>query len=158
MQHELLRFPPVLQLAAVGLLAVYVAVSIAARVVPGLRWLWRDRADAKSGMHLFQYTLLPALVLAVAAAAVFVNWDPEAPLRGGWSTGELVIGPGAALLGLAIVVFGQIIGRDTDLQDASRPGAWIPLVSILVGIGLMAAGVMSLGRTVKRAAPVHQDS
>ena len=46
MQHELLRFPPVLQLALLGLLAAYVVLSLLARVSPGFRWLWRDRADA----------------------------------------------------------------------------------------------------------------
>jgi hypothetical protein len=157
-EHELLRFPPVLQVLALVLLAAYVLVSIAARVVPGFRWLWRDRADVKTGMHLFEYTLLPALVLAVAAAAVVLNWDAEAPLDGGWSLEELVIGPGLALLGLAVVVSGQLVGRGTDLSDASRPAAWAPLVAILVGIGLLAVGVTSLGRTVKRAAPVHRAS
>jgi hypothetical protein len=151
--HELVRFPPVLQLLALGLLAAYVALSIAARAVPGLRWLWRDRADVKTGMHLFEYTLLPALILAVAAAAVVVNWDPDAPLDGGWRLEELVIGPGAALLGLVLVLAGQSMGKGAAGMDPSRPLAWMPLVVILAGIGVMAVGVTTLGKTVKRAEP-----
>ena len=158
MPHEILRFPPVLQLALLALLAAYVALSLLSRAAPGFRWLWRDRADAGTGSHVFVYTVVPALMLAVAAAAVVLNWDPSAPLDGGWTLRELTLGPGAALLGLVVVIGGQLMGRRADLDDASRPGAWIPLVAILVGIALLAVGVTAIGRTVKRAPPVSTAS
>jgi hypothetical protein len=151
MPHEILRFPPVLQLVMVGLLAAYVVLSVVARVVPGLRWLWRDRRELRTTTHLVEYTLVPALVLAAAAAAVVLSWDPAAPLDGGWTLRELTVGPGAALLGLVAIIAGQVLGRGAALDDASRPGAWIPLLAILVGIALLAVGVMTLGDTVKRA-------
>ena len=153
--HEILRFPPVLQLVLLGLLAAYVVISILARVAPGFGWLWRDRAGARDAAHLFTYTLVPALMLAVGTAAVVSRWDPAAPLDGGWTLRELTLGPGVALLGIVVILAGQVMGRGADLDDASRPGAWIPLVAILVGIALLAVGVTTLGRTVKRAAPVH---
>ena len=149
--HEILRFPPVLQVAAVGLLAAYVALSVVARFAPGLGWLWRDRDEARGGLHLFEYTIVPALLLAGAAAAVVLYWDPAAPFDGGWTARELVLGPGVALLGLVVIIAGQVMGKGADREDASRPGAWMPLVAILVGIALLAAGVTSMGRTVKRA-------
>jgi hypothetical protein len=152
MDHELARFPPVLQLAAVALLAGYVALSLLARLSPRFRWLWRDRAESRTTEHLFEYTIVPALVFAAAAAAVVLNWDATAPLDGGWSLRELTLGPAAALLGLAFVVGGQLAGRRAATADASRPGAWVPLVAILAGIALLAWGVTTLGRTVKRSA------
>jgi len=151
--HEILRFPPVLQLVLLGLLAAYVLVSLLARVAPGFGWLWRDRDEARGGAHLFVYTIVPALVLVVAAAAVYLNWEAAAPLSGGWTTRELTLGPGAALLGLVVIVAGQVLGRGAEHDDAERPAAWIPLVTILVGIALLAVGVTTLGRTVKRTAP-----
>ena len=51
-----------------------------------------------------------------------------------------------------------MLGRGADLDDASRPAAWIPLVAILVGIALLAVGVTTVGRTVKRATPVSSAS
>lgn len=77
MEHELTRFPPILQLLGLALLGTYVLLSIVGR-------LW-DR---------------PALILCVATAAV---GDPEAPLRGGWTARQLVLGPLAALAGLLLV-------------------------------------------------------
>jgi hypothetical protein len=149
--HEILRFPPVLQLVLLGLLAGYVLLSLVARVSPGFRWLWRDRGDARDGAHVFVYTIVPALMLAVAAAAVYLRWNPAAPLDGGWTLRELTLGPATALLGLVTVIVGQVLGRGRDLADASRPGAWIPLVTILLGIALLAVGVTTFGRTMKRA-------
>ena len=96
MPHEILRFPPVLQLVLLGLLTGYVLLSFLARVAPGFRWLWRDRGDARDGAHVFVYTIVPTLMLAVAAAAVYVRWDPAAPLDGGWTLRELTLGPGTA--------------------------------------------------------------
>ena len=153
MPHEILRFPPVLQLLLLALLAAYVLLSVFARVAGGFGGLWRDRDEARGGAHLFTYTIVPALMLLVAAAAVYRSWDPAAPLDGGWSTRELVLGPGAALLGLGVIVAGQVLGRGADLADASRPGAWVPLAAIVVGIALLAVGVTTVGRTVKRATP-----
>ena len=154
MPHEITRFPPVLQLVLLGLLAAYVLVSVLARVT-GSRWLWRDRSESRGFLHLLGYTIVPALMLAVAASAVWRSWDPAAPLDGGWSVRQLWLGPGMALLGLIVIVAGQVAGRGADLDDAARPGAWVPLVMILVGIALLAVGVTTLGRTVKRAAAVH---
>ena len=158
MPHEILRFPPVLQVAAVALLAAYVLLSIFARVLPGLGWLWRDRDEVRSATHLFEYTIVPALVLAGAAAAVVLHWDPAASFDGGWTVRELVLGPGLALAGLVVIIAGQVMGKGADLGDASRPGAWMPLVAVLVGIALLAAGVTSTSRTLKRASPVHSVS
>jgi hypothetical protein len=151
--HEITRFPPLLQLVLLALLAAYVLLSVLARV-PGYRGLWEDRGESRTGMHLLGYTIVPALMLAVAAVAVYRSWDPAAPLDGGWSVRQLTLGPGMALLGLVAIVAGQAAGRATDLEDAARPRAWIPLVTILVGIALLAVGVTTLGRTVKRASAV----
>ena len=154
MPHEVTRFPPVLQLVLLGLLAAYVLLSVLARAT-GSRRLWRDRGESRGFGHLLGYTIVPALMLVVAAEAVWRSWDPAAPLDGGWSVRQLLLGPGMALLGLLVIVAGQVAGRGTDLDDAARPGAWVPLVTILVGIALLAVGVTTLGRTVKRAAAVH---
>lgn len=143
-----------LQLVLLGLLAAYVLLSVLARVT-GSRRLWRDRGESGGFWHLLGYTIVPALMLAVAAEAVYRSWDPAAPLDGGWSLRQLLLGPGMALLGLLVIVAGQVAGRATDLDDATRPGAWVPLVTILVGIALLAVGVTTLGRTVKRASAVH---
>ena len=153
MPNEILRFPPVLQLALLALLAAYVLLSLLARASPRFRWLWRDRAESGGGAHVFVYTVVPALMLLVAGAAVYLNWNASAPLSGGWTARELALGPGAALLGLVVVIAGQLLGRGADLDDASRPAAWIPLVTILVGVALLAVGVTTMGRTVKRTAP-----
>ena len=154
MDHELARFPPVLQLAVLAFLGGYVALSMFARVSPRHRWLFRDRADAHTFEHLAEYTIVPTLVFVVAAAAVALNWDPSAPLDGGWTLRQLLLGPAAIVLGGVFIVGGQLAGRGADTADASRPGAWIPLAAILVGIALLAYGVTSLGRTVKRSAAV----
>jgi H+/Cl- antiporter ClcA len=106
-------------------------------------------------LHLLTYTIVPALMLMVAATAVYRSWDPGAPLDGGWSARQLTVGPGMALLGIIVILAGQVAGRANDLDDAARPRAWIPLVTILVGIALLAVGVTALGRTVKRASAVH---
>lgn len=136
-----------------ALLAVYVALSLLARSSRRFRWLWRDPDEAPTGEHFFVYTLVPLLVFAAAAAAVVSHWDPSVPLHGGWSLRELVLGPTAAFFGLVLVVGGQLAGRGSETADASRPSSWLPLVAILAGIALLAYGVTTFGRTVKRSAP-----
>lgn len=149
--HELTRFPPVLQLVALALLAAYVFLSILGRWSRRFRrMLWADPAESRTLAHLFVYTLVPGLILAVAVAAVALNWDASAPLDGGWSVRQLTLGPVTAALGMVVIVIGTLAGRRIDTSDASAPGAWIPLVSILLGIALLAVGVTTFGRTVKR--------
>lgn len=150
--HDIARFPPILQLVLLGLLAGYVLLSLLART-RRFRWLWHDRAESRTFEHLLEYTLVPALVLAVAVAGVALNWEQGAPLDGGWSLRELTVGPVTAGLGVIFIGAASVLRRRIDISDASTPGSWIPLVAILLGIALMAVGVTSLGRTVKRASP-----
>jgi hypothetical protein len=150
-------FPPILQLVLLGLLALYVAVSVAARFAPGLRGLWDDPRKATGAGHVVQYTLLPALVLAVAAVTVYARWDSRAPLGGGWTLRELTLAPVALVLGLGLILLAKEAGERIDTSDASSGRAFIPLLLMLAGIGLLAFGAISLGRTVKRhraASPV----
>jgi hypothetical protein len=147
---EITAFPPVLQLVLLGLLALFVVVSVAARLVPGLRHLWDSPRKAKGAAHVAKYTLLPALVLAVAAAAVYQRWDPHAPLDGGWTPRELTLGPAGVLLGFGLILLAREAGERIDTSDASSGRAFVPLLLMLAGIGFLAFGAITLGRTVKR--------
>jgi hypothetical protein len=150
-EHELTRFPPVLQIVALALLAGYVFLSVLGRWSRRFRrMLWADPAESRTPAHLFVYTLVPGLILAVAVAAVALNWDASAPLDGGWSVRQLTLGPVTAALGMIVIVVGKVAGQRIDTSDASAPGAWIPVASILLGIVLLAVGVTTFGRTVKR--------
>jgi hypothetical protein len=150
--HDIARFPPILQLVLLGLLAGYVILSLLART-RRFRWLWDDPGESRSIDHFIEYTALPVLVLAVAAAAVAHNWEQGAPLDGGWSLRELTFGPVTAGLGFMFIGAASVLRRRLDTSDASTPGSWIPLVAILLGIALLAVGATSLGRTVNRASP-----
>ncbi len=151
-EHELARFPPILQLILLGLLAGYVAVSLLART-GRFPWLWDDPDEAGSLVHVLEYTVVPALVLFAAAVAVARGWETGAPLDGGWTVRELTFGPITAAVGVILIVVAGVLRRRLDISDGSAPGAWIPLVAMLLGMALLAVGVTSLGRTVKRASP-----
>lgn len=147
---EITRFPPILQLVALALLGGFVAVSVLGRLSARFRWLWRDVDEVHTREHLIEYTLVPALLFAGAVAAVVLEWDPGVPLGGGWSLRELTVGPTAAALGMIVLVLATAAGRHVDTSDASRARAWVPLALFVVGIALLAVGVLTLGRTVKR--------
>jgi hypothetical protein len=147
--QELSRFPPILQLVGLGLLASYVALSVAGRLSRRLQWLWDDPDEAATLDHFVKYTLIPALLLVAVAAAIFVSWDPGAPLGGGWTLREFAVGPGSLALGAALIALAQGAGRRIDTYDASSARSWIPLVLMLAGIGSLAFGAVTLGRTVK---------
>ena len=68
---EIAKFPPILQLVLLGLLAFYVLLSLLARVSPRLAWLWADPDEARGVVHWLEYTILPAMILAVASALFF---------------------------------------------------------------------------------------
>jgi hypothetical protein len=153
---EITAFPPVLQLVLLGLLALFVAVSVAARFVPGLRQLWDNPRKAKGPAHVAEYTLLPALVLAVAAVAIYQRWDPHAPLDGGWTLRELTLGPAGVALGFALILLAREAGERIDTSDASSDRAFVPLLLMLAGIGLLAFGAITLGRTVKQQRAARQ--
>ena len=148
--HELTRFPPILQLACIVLLSLYVAVSIIGRLSPRFRWLWRDPRKRIRFGHIVEYTLIPAAMLAGAIAAVAYNWVYRAPLDGGWATSDLVLGPGGALLGGLLIVAASILGRDADEMDAGSLRSWLPFVLMISGMALMAGGIFSFG---KRSSP-----
>lgn len=145
---EIARFPPILQLVGVGLLGLYVLLSLLGRVSPRFRWLWADPDAARSMGHWLEYTVVPALLLVGAIAVVVVNWNPAAPLNGGWSAGQLALGPGLAILGFILVGAASLAQRARE--SALRPApAWIPALMMLVGVAALAIGVLTLGRTVK---------
>jgi hypothetical protein len=146
---EITRFPPILQLAGVGLLAVYVVLSLLGRVSPRFRWLWANADEARTSAHWMEYTLFPALLLAGGVAAVIMNWNPAAPLTGGWTVRELVLGPGLALLGIVLVAAASVAQRARESAVKPAP-AWIPPVMMLFGLAALIIGVLTLGRTVKR--------
>ena len=56
-------------------------------------------------------------------------------------------------MGAALIAFAQVVGRRIDTYDASSARSWVPLVLLLAGIGVLAFGAITLGRTVKRHAP-----
>ena len=145
-----MRFPPILQLVALGLLGIYVVTSVAARVVPSLDWLWDDARRARGGRHFVEYTLVPALVLAAAGTAVALNWNAAASLDGGWTLLELTLAPASLLLGGAMILLAKEAGARIDTSDALSSRAYVPLLLMLAGIGLIAFGAITLGRTVKR--------
>jgi hypothetical protein len=147
--HEIARFPPILQLVALALLGGYVAVSVAGRVSRRLQWFWDDADEAKTVVHFVEYTLVPALMLAAAGTAVVLNWNARAPLDGGWTIGELSVGPLSLLLGAALMLLAKSAGRRIDTSDAASARAWIPLLLLLTGVGVLAFGAVALGRTVK---------
>ena len=150
--EEIVRFPPILQLAGVGLLALYVALSLLGRVVPSFRWLWADANAARTTSHWMEYTILPAILLVGAVWAVVARWNPAAPLTGGWTVGQLALGPGLALLGILLVAAASLALRARETVVKPAP-AWIPPVMMLVGLAALIVGVMTLGRTVKRMEP-----
>jgi hypothetical protein len=153
---EIVRFPPILQLAGVGLLALYVALSLLGRVSPSFRWLFADADEAATRAHWMEYTIVPALLLAGAVGAVVVNWNPAAPLTGGWTVRELALGPGLALLGVLFVAAASVAQRERESAVKPAP-AWIPPLMMLIGLAALIVGVLILGRTVKRQeAPVDQ--
>jgi hypothetical protein len=151
-------FPPVLQLAFVVLLGAYLIVSVLARLVPGWRGVWRDRSDVGTLDHFLEYTLVPALVWMAAVAAVVVHWDDGAPLDGGWTITELTVGPAAVLLGTALIVAVSVQrrkhegGETGETADPAALRSWLPLLLMLLGMGTLAAGAWTLGRTVKSRA------
>src|SRR5262245_60484153 len=98
----LTRFPPILQIAGVSVLAAYVLLSLLGRVSPMFRWLWADPREARTATHWIEYTILPALLLVGSTLAVVANWDPMAPWLGGWSVRQLLLGP--ALAGVGVVL------------------------------------------------------
>lgn len=152
MEHELTRFPPILQVLGLILLGTYVSSSIVGRLSDRFEWMWDSPRDVHKPLHVLEYTIVPALMFCVAAAAVVYNWNPGAPWSGGWTVGQLVLGPVAALVGLLLVALATTVNRrrGASASDPSQPLAWVPFVALLVGMGLMASGIFSLGRTLKR--------
>lgn len=150
--EEIARFPPILQLAGVGLLALYVALSLLGRVSPRFGWLWADAEEARTTTHWMEYTVVPALLLVGAAAAVIKSWNPAAPLTGGWTVRQLALGPGLAVLGLLFVGAASLALRARETAVKPAP-AWIPPVMMLIGLAALIVGVLTLGRTVKRMKP-----
>jgi hypothetical protein len=125
-----------------------VLISLLGRVSPRFHWLWADPREARTTSHWIEYTILPALLLAGAAAAVVLRWNPAAPMMGGWSIRQLVVGPGLALLGVLLVAAASVAQRARE--SAVRPApAWIPAVMMLLGLAALIVGVLALGRTVK---------
>jgi hypothetical protein len=149
---EIARFPPILQLAGVGLLAFYVLLSLLGRVSPRFRWLWADADEARTTTHWMEYTIVPALLLAGAVWAVIKNWDPAAPLTGGWTVRQLALGPGLAVLGVLLVAAASVAQRARESAVKPAP-AWIPPVMMLIGLAALIVGVLTLGRTVKGKDP-----
>ena len=155
--EEIARFPPILQLAGVGLLALYVALSLLGRASHRFDWLWADADEAGTRAHWMEYTILPALLLAGAVGAVIANWNPAAPLTGGWTVRQLALGPGLALLGVLFVAAASVAQRARESAVKPAP-AWIPPVMMLIGLAALIVGVMTLGRTVKRMEPKRSSS
>jgi hypothetical protein len=144
-------FPPILQLVLLALLGTYVLVSVAARLSPALRGLWRDAEDVDGFEHVVGYTVVPALMLVAGVVTVVLGWDRNAPLDGGWTLAELTVGPISALLGVTLVVLAQLRGqRESSGTTGAR--AFLPLLLVLGGIGLIAFGAWTLGQTGKRHA------
>jgi hypothetical protein len=98
-----------------------------------------------------EYTVFPAVLLAGAVVAVIAKWNPAAPLTGGWTVRELALGPGLALLGIALVAAASVAQRARETAVHPAP-AWIPPVMMLIGLAALIVGVLTLGRTVKRTA------
>jgi hypothetical protein len=149
---EITRFPPILQLAGVGLLAFYVALSLLGRVSRRFDWLWADAREARTTTHWLEYTVFPALLLVGAVVAVIKSWNPATPLTGGWSVRQLALGPGLAVLGVLLVAAASVALRARESAVKPAP-AWIPPVMMLVGLAALIFGVLTLGRTVKRTGP-----
>jgi hypothetical protein len=149
---EITRFPPILQLAGVGLLAAYVILSLLGRVSSRFSWLWADADEARTTTHLMEYTVFPAVLLAGAAWAVIANWKPGAPLTGGWTVREVALGPGLAVLGIVLVAAASLAQRARESAVKPAP-AWIPPVMMLIALAALIVGVLTLGRTVKRREP-----
>ena len=149
---EITRFPPILQLAGVGLLAAYVILSLLGRVSSRFHWLWADADEARTTTHWLEYTVFPAVLLAGAAWAVIANWNPAAPLTGGWTVRQLALGPGLAVLGVLLVAAASVAQRARESAVNPAP-AWIPPVMMLIGLAALIVGVLTLGRTVKLSEP-----
>jgi hypothetical protein len=143
------RFPPILQLVLVGLLGGYVLLSLLGRVSPRFQWLWADPNEARGALHWMEYTVIPALLLVGAVWAVVARWNPDAPLTGGWTVRELTVGPGLALAGVVLVAAAAVAQRARESAVNPAP-AWIPAVMMLLGLGALVVGVLTLGGTVKK--------
>ena len=149
---EITRFPPILQLAGVGLLALYVVLSLLGRMSRRFDWLWADAEEARTTIHWMEYTVFPALLLVGAAWAVIAKWNPAAPLTGGWTVRQLALGPGLAVLGIVLVAAASLALRARETAVNPAP-AWIPPLMMLVGVAALVVGMLALGRTVKRTKP-----
>ena len=151
---EIARFPPILQLVMVGLLGAYVLLSLLGRVSPRFHWLWADPDAARGAVHWVEYTVIPALLLGGAVWAVVARWNPRAPLTGGWTVRELVLGPCLALAGVVLVAAASVAQRARESAVTPAP-AWIPAVMMLLGLAALVVGVLTLGGTVKKHKARH---
>ena len=150
------RFPPIVQVGGLVVLSFYVLVSIVGRLSPRFRWMWRDPWKRNRLGHIFEYTMIPGAILAVAVVIVAHNWDYRVPMSGGWAAIDLVLGPGAALLGGLLAVAGSFLGRDADEADPGALRSWLPFLLVVAGIVLMAVGIVHSTRVVKRRAGVQE--
>lgn len=148
--------PPILLMVAAVLLGLYVAISIAGRLHPSLRFLWRDPDEIHSRWHLVRYTLTPAVVWIAVVSALVATWRPGDDLTGGWSTTDLVAGPGWLLLGLTLGTGGAVAAVFLDRSDARKLSSWIPLLLVLAGIAALALGVRTTLDAIRKYPPPEE--
>lgn len=137
-------FPPVLQVAAVTLLGLYVTVSILGRVVPAMEFVWRDRQLIRDRAHVAKYTLTPLLVFAGLAIIVSAKWDSTIPWHGGWPIEDLVKGPGLIVVALVLFSVSHLLLKVIDTSDAGRWQSWIPFTVLIAAMASMVVGILRL--------------
>lgn len=131
------QLPPVLQVAIIA----FTALSIAARFLPSLEWLWNEPRAERGLEHVVQYTVVPALVTIAWTTGVVWTWDGSRPWCGTWSVAAVVIAFVGVGGGFTSMITGATLGKRWDLSDASNPRSFVPLSLILGGMGLLAAGI-----------------
>jgi hypothetical protein len=141
--------PPFLQLAAVGFLGAFSALSVAGRCWPRLgRQIWDPERDPGSFDHLATYTLGPLVLFVIALVTVARGWQSDRPLFDGmspplwWTLDGLV-------LGLGLVAIAQILKRRMDLSDGRKLSSWIPLALLLGGLVLLAVSTLRISHLLR---------
>lgn len=134
--------PPLLQVILASALSGFAALSVAARLLPSLAWVWREPPEERGLEHLVEYTLVPCLVAVACTSYVAWRWDASSPWLGTWSLAAVIVTLAGVSGGLVLVGAGAAIGKRWDTSDAASARAWAPFVLVLAGIASCAAGVL----------------
>lgn len=143
MESVIDQAPPLIQVLLLAGLGAYVAVSIAARLVPafGAR-VWDPHRRPSSGSHLVEYTVIPAIVFIAATAVVLSEWDSARPWLGSWTVAQTIVRVGLSFYALGAIILASILNRRMDTSDARRASSWLPFGLVVSAIGAIVVVIL----------------